>query len=51
MQTEGRELLIGIGIGFWDEREIWLTLAKIAQKRAFLLGDWLEGGLELDELV
>ena len=48
MQIEGRELFIGIGIGFWEDGEIWVTLVKIAQKRALLIEDWLAGGLELD---
>ena len=48
-QIEGRELFIGIGIGFWLDGETWLTLAKIAQKRGRLVGCLLEGGLEVEE--
>ena len=41
---------MGIGIGFWLDGEICATLAKIAPKRARLIGEKWGGGLEVEEL-
>ena len=42
--------MIGIGFGFSVDGEILFTLVKIAPKWALLIGDWLVGGLKLEEV-